>query len=111
VASERGQLKVGGQAAGFRDESRAGGFFAFPRGAQQMDNDTDLVPMLVAAKALGMSDAALRRRVRRAAIPVFRDRIDLRLRLLRASDVERLRAPRWVTAADPGDATTMPEAV
>lgn len=63
-----------------------------------MNSESDFVPMLAAAKSLGISDAALRRRVRRAAIPVYRDNIDLRLRLLRSDDVERLRAPRWKRA-------------
>ncbi len=62
-----------------------------------MDGEGEFLPTLVAAKLLGMSDAALRRRVRRGLVPVYQDRADHRFRLLRVSDLERLVASRSVS--------------
>ncbi len=61
-----------------------------------MDGEGEFLPTLVAAKMLGMSDAALRRRIRRGLLPVYQDRADHRFRLLRVSDLERLVSARWV---------------
>ncbi len=61
-----------------------------------MDGEGEFLPTLVAAKMLGMSDAALRRRIRRGLLPVYQDRSDRRFRLLRVSDLERLIASRSV---------------
>ncbi len=109
VASKHAQFGEGGRATGVRDESRAGGFLACAKEATGVDDETAFVPMLAAARALGMSDAALRRRVHRAGLPVYRDRIDLRVRLLRAADVERLREPRW--SPDPSSRSESPTEV
>lgn len=61
-----------------------------------MNERPEFVPALEAAKMLGMSDAALRRRVRRGLLPVYRDPADHRVKLLKVSDLERLASKRAV---------------
>jgi hypothetical protein len=61
-----------------------------------MDGGPEFVPALIAARMMGMSDAALRRRIRRGLLPVYRDPADRRFRLLRVSDLEQLTLSRRV---------------
>ena len=61
-----------------------------------MDGEPEFIPAQRAAKLLGMSDAALRRRIRRGLLPVYRDPADRRFKLLRVSDLEQLAAARHV---------------
>jgi len=67
-----------------------------------MSDHPEFVPTLRAARMLGMSDAALRRRVRRGLLPVYRDPADRRVKLLKVSDLEALATSRRVLpASDP----------
>ncbi len=70
------------------------GLFA-SKGAS-MSGEPEYVPALEAAKMLGMSDAALRRRIRRGLLPVYRDPADRRFKLLKVSDLDELVSSRRV---------------
>ncbi|MDP9354233.1 MAG: helix-turn-helix domain-containing protein [Chloroflexota bacterium] len=61
-----------------------------------MTGEPEYLPALEAARLLGMSDAALRRRIRRGLLPVYRDPADRRFRLLKVSDLEDLVSSRRV---------------
>ena len=70
-----------------------------------MTGEPEFLPALQAAKLLGMSDAALRRRIRRGLVPVYRDPADRRFKLLKVSDLEAMVSTRRaIPAADPEDA-------
>lgn len=53
-----------------------------------MSHGAEYMPVVRAARMLGISDATLRRRIRRGLLPVYGDPLDSRLRLLRVSDIE-----------------------
>lgn len=61
-----------------------------------MTGEPEYLPALEAARLLGMSDAALRRRIRRGLLPVYRDPADRRFKLLKVSDLEDLVSSRRV---------------
>ncbi len=61
-----------------------------------MTEEPEYLPALEAARLLGMSDAALRRRIRRGLLPVYRDPADRRFKLLKVSDLEELVSSRRV---------------
>ena len=81
-------------ALGDPNGSPGAGFFA-STGAN-MTNEPEYVPALEAAKMVGMSDAALRRRIQRGLVPVYRDPADRRFRLLKVSDLEEMVSTRRV---------------
>ncbi len=58
---------------------------------------TDFVPMREAAKRLGMTTFALRRRIARGDLAVYSSPADLRQRLIRISDLELYAQPRPIT--------------
>ena len=53
----------------------------------------DLVPMHEAARRLGISRVTLRRRLAELGVPCYRSARDTRLRLVRASDIDRMFRP------------------
>ncbi len=57
-------------------------------------NSDGLIGIGEAAKILGTSQTTLRRRVRDGRLPTFVRPLDRRVRLIRASDVRALDAPR-----------------
>jgi excisionase family DNA binding protein len=53
----------------------------------------EYVPLTQAANLLGISLPALRRRIDRGQLSVYRSPTDLRVRLIRRKDLERYSAP------------------
>jgi helix-turn-helix protein len=65
--------------------------------------ETEYVPFTMAARLLGISDAALRRRVRKGLIPTHSDPLDFRFRLVRVSDLDQFLADRRLLGAGEGE--------
>lgn len=59
----------------------------------------DFLTITEAARRLGVSEPAVRRRVGRGLIPVYSNPADLRSRLIKAADLERYAVPELVTPA------------
>ncbi len=68
-----------------------------------MTGEPEYLPALEAARMLGMSDAALRRRIRRGLLPVYRDPADHRFKMLKVSDLEELVSSRRVVPVADAD--------
>jgi hypothetical protein len=63
-------------------------------------SEPEFVPTEVAARLMGMSDAALRRRIRRGLLAVYQDPADRRFRLLRVADLEEFTVNRRAIPLD-----------
>ncbi len=59
-----------------------------------MTTDRELIPMLEAARRLGVSKLTMRRIVREAGLMTYDNPLDKRQRLLDAAEVERVARPR-----------------
>ena len=59
-----------------------------------MATDRDLIPMLEAARRLGVSKLTMRRIVRESGLTTYDNPLDKRQRLLDAAEVERVARPR-----------------
>lgn len=59
----------------------------------------DFLTIQQAARWLGVSEPALRRRLDRNLIPIYSNPADLRSRLIKAADLERYAVPELVTPA------------
>ncbi len=59
-----------------------------------MTTDRELIPMLEAARRLGVSKLTMRRIVREAGLTTYDNPLDKRQRLLDAAEVERVARPR-----------------
>ncbi len=53
-------------------------------------NETDLLPVMKAAKRLGIAPTTLRMAIQRGELPAFRQPLDRRIRLVRIADVDAL---------------------
>ena len=70
-----------------------------------MEGTPEFVSALQAARLLGISDATLRRRIRRGLLPVYTDVADRRFRLLKVSDLESLSSTRQIVPFRDGGET------
>ena len=59
-----------------------------------MAADRELIPMLEAARRLGVSKLTMRRLVREAGLTTYDNPLDKRQRLLAVADLERVARPR-----------------
>ncbi len=64
-----------------------------------MSDAPEYVTITEAARRLGVSEPALKRRLDRNLIPTYSNPVDLRSRLIKAADVERYAVPELVTPA------------
>ncbi len=64
-----------------------------------MSGEAEYVTITEAARRLGLSEPALRRRVERGLIPTFTSPQDLRARLVRVADLEAFMVPQPITPA------------
>ncbi|MDP9470377.1 MAG: helix-turn-helix domain-containing protein [Chloroflexota bacterium] len=62
----------------------------------------EYVTIAEAARRLGVSEPAMRRRVERGMIPVYSSPCDLRSRLVKAADLDAFRLPKLLTPAPAG---------
>ncbi len=62
----------------------------------------EYVTITEAARRLGVSEPAMRRRVERGLIPVYTNPDDLRSRLVKAADLDAFKRPRLLTPAGQG---------
>jgi len=64
-----------------------------------MSDEPQYLTIQQAARRLGLSEPALRRRVDRGLIPTFSSPLDLRSRLIRAADLDAFMVPQPITPA------------
>ncbi len=62
----------------------------------------EYVTIAEAARRLGVSEPAMRRRLERGLIPVYSSPCDLRSRLVKAADLDAFKRPKLLTPAPAG---------
>ncbi len=62
----------------------------------------DFLTIAEAARRLGVSEPAMRRRLERGLIPVYSSPCDLRSRLVKAADLDAFKRPKLLTPAPAG---------
>jgi hypothetical protein len=64
--------------------------------------DRELIPMVEAARRLGVSKLTMRRLVREHGLRLYANALDKREKLVEAAAIEELRRPRALPAETPG---------